>query len=114
MSLKYDAGEASRHPLPSEEGTTEHVLTTLTRKPRPESGLGFLICAMFARQREQSGHRGREASGGRRSNAPPPLAVLSLFEVRQVMSLRVVKALLKVMEALAVVGGGGHLPSTRH
>ena len=38
-------------PLPSDKGTTSEVSRTLTYKPRPESGLYCLICAMFARQR---------------------------------------------------------------
>ena len=40
-------------PLPSEEGTTQQhrntILRTFTRKPRPESGLDCLTCAIFAR-----------------------------------------------------------------
>ena len=37
--------------LPSEEERPEKVLRTLTPKPRPESGLDCLMCAIFARQR---------------------------------------------------------------
>ena len=38
-------------PLPREYGTTQKVLRTFNRKPRPESGLDCLTCATFARQR---------------------------------------------------------------
>jgi len=37
--------------LPGEEGTTEKALMTLTWKPRPQSGLERLMCAIFARHR---------------------------------------------------------------
>ena len=35
-------------PLPSEEGTADNIEKTLTLKPRPESGLVCLTCAIFA------------------------------------------------------------------
>ena len=38
-------------PLPSEEGTPYNVFRTFTFQPRPEPGLGRLVCAVFARQR---------------------------------------------------------------
>ena len=38
-------------PLPSKEGTTEHVLRTFTCTPGPESGLDCLMFAIFARER---------------------------------------------------------------
>ena len=46
-------------PLPSEEGTTRKILRVFTCKPRAESGLDCLVCAMFARRRtrEQLLHR---------------------------------------------------------
>ena len=37
-------------PFPSEEGTHQNVLGSFAGKPRLESGLGCLICAIFARQ----------------------------------------------------------------
>ena len=44
-------GTLPTRPFSSEGGTTLMVLGTFTRKPRPESGLGCLTCAEFARQR---------------------------------------------------------------
>ena len=50
-------------PLLSKEGKTDG-LRTLTWKPRPESGLDCLICAIFARQRTcTAGRASNRASG---------------------------------------------------
>ena len=53
MADDYDAKQLEQRvsPLPSEEGKTEDVLRSCTRKSRPECGLDCLIFAMFARQR---------------------------------------------------------------
>ena len=40
-----------QRPLPSEEETAEKVCRNLTVKPRPESGIDWLMCGILARQR---------------------------------------------------------------
>ena len=53
---------ACEFPLSSEEGTTEKFSRTFTLKPRPESGLGCLVCAMFARGRWRAARHSRDRS----------------------------------------------------
>jgi len=52
--------------LPSEEGTSLHVVRTFTWEPRPETGLDCLVCAIFG---------GRGGTGGASPpSRPPPLS----------------------------------------
>ena len=50
LSLSVSPSRRIHPPAPSKEETNPKLSRNFTLKPRPESGLDCLICAIFARQ----------------------------------------------------------------